>query len=64
MDSKKKFKYAPLSGSFMAFAMIGFLISAYIVFPESSDFGLALMLVFTAMFVASLIAMHKGPVIK
>jgi len=48
----------------MVFAILGFLISGYIVFPESSNFGIALMLVFAAMFIASLVSMTKAPVIE
>jgi hypothetical protein len=61
---RKKMKFAPLKGSFMVFAILGFLISGYIVFPESSNFGIALMLVFAAMFIASLVSMTKAPVIE
>ena len=64
MARKKRFKYAPLKGSFMVFGIVGFLVSTYLVYPESQNFGTALMLIFTAMFVASLVAMHKGPVTK
>jgi len=54
----------PLKGSFMIFAILGFLITAYLVYPISSDFGIALMLVFTAMFIASLVSMTKAPIKK
>ena len=62
-SSRKKLKFAPLKGSFMVFAILGFLISGYVVFPVSTNFGIALMLVFTAMFIASLINMTKAPVV-
>lgn len=53
---------APLKGSFMVTAILGFLISAYWVYPQSFNFGVAFMLIFAAMFVASLVSMTKAPV--
>lgn len=55
---------APLKGSFMVTAILGFLISAYWVYPQSISYGVAFMLVFVAMFVASLISMTKAPVVE
>ena len=52
----------PLKGSFMVTALLGFLISAYYVYPQSKNFGLAFLLVFTAMFIASLVSMTRAPV--
>ncbi|MBU0460570.1 MAG: hypothetical protein KKH52_04680 [Nanoarchaeota archaeon] len=63
-SSKKvagKWKAAPLKGSFMVTAILGFLISAYWVYPQSQRYAIAFMLVFAAMFVASLISMTKAP---
>lgn len=61
----KKWRPTPLKGSFMAMAILGILISAYYVYPKiSQDFGIAFMLVFAAMFVASLISMTKAPVVE
>lgn len=54
----------PLKGSFMVTSIIGFLISAYLIYPQSFNFGLAFMLVFAAMFVASLISMTKAPIME
>jgi len=64
IPSKLRWHAAPLKGSFMATSMLGFLISAYYVYPQSLNFGLAFMFIFTAMFVASLISMTKAPVIE
>lgn len=64
IPSKLRWHAAPLKGSFMVTAMLGFLISAYYVFPQSVNFGLAFMFIFTAMFIASLISMTKAPVIE
>lgn len=55
---------APLKGSFMVTAMLGFLISAYYVYPQSFNLGITFMIIFTAMFIASLISMTKAPVIE
>jgi len=55
---------APLKGSFMVTAMLGFLISAYWVYPQSFNFGFAFMLIFAAMFIASLISMTKAPILN
>jgi len=68
--AKKKIKYkkpsrwhaAPLKSTFMLSAMMGFLISAYWVYPQNVNYGVAFMFVFAAMFVASLISMGKAPV--
>ncbi len=54
----------PLKGSFMVTAMLGFLISAYWVYPQSFNYGLAFMLIFAVMFIASLVSMTKAPVVK
>lgn len=62
--SKLRWHAAPLKGSFMATSMLGFLISAYYVYPQSFNFGFTFMIVFIAMFIASLISMTKAPVIE
>jgi len=58
-----KWHAAPLKGSFMVTAMLGFLISAYWVYPQSFNYGVTFMILFTIMFVASLISMTKSPII-
>ena len=58
----RKFHYAPLKSSFMLIAILGFLISAYYLLPLSFNFGIAAMIIFAAMFVASLVSMTKAPV--
>jgi len=62
-DIPGKWKAAPLKGSFMVTAILGFLLSYYYIYPQSFSLGIASMLVFTAMFVSSLISMTKAPVI-
>ncbi|HIJ12093.1 TPA: hypothetical protein HA278_08610 [Candidatus Woesearchaeota archaeon] len=51
----------PLKGSFMATAILGFLISAYWVLPQSQNYGISFMIIFTLMFIASFISMTKAP---
>lgn len=51
----------PLKGSFMVISILGFLITVYLIYPASADYGIAFMVVFIAMFVASLISMTKAP---
>lgn len=60
----RRWQAAPLKGSFMVTAILGFLISAYWVYPKSPRYGIAFMIVFGAMFVASIISMSKAPVIN
>ena len=52
---------SPIKGSFMIFSILGFFVSAYIVFPKSFNFGVSFMVVFTVMFLASLVSMTKAP---
>lgn len=63
---KKKAPYrwqaAPLKASFMVLAVLGFLITAYLIVPASFNFGVAFMVLFIIMFIASLISMSKEPV--
>lgn len=54
----------PLKGSFMALSILGFFITAYLIYPQSQDYGIAFFVVFTAMFIASLISMTKAPVME
>ena len=62
--SKKpaRWKASPLKGSFMVLSIVGFLVTTYLVYPRSSNFGVTFMIVFAAMFVASLVSMTKAPV--
>jgi len=54
-------KIAPLSGSFMLSSMLGFAISLVWVYPASVSFGIAFMIVFAAMFIASIISLTYAP---
>lgn len=62
--SPKKWTPTPLKGSFMALAIVGFLITVYIVYPISFNFGIAFMTIFIVMFIASLISMGQAPLPK
>ena len=55
---------APLKGSFMVFAIVGFLTTLYLIYPRYTTWGVAFMIVFTAMFIASIISMTKAPVVE
>jgi len=54
-------KVAPLHGSFMVTAIVGFLISALYVYTRSKSWGFTFMLFFAAMFIASIISMTYSP---
>ncbi|MAG60680.1 hypothetical protein CL619_02730 [archaeon] len=58
----RRWHAVPLSASFMVTAILGFVISVYWVYPQSTKFGFAFGLVFVLMFIASLISMTKAPV--
>ncbi|MBI2558618.1 hypothetical protein HYW20_04810 [Candidatus Woesearchaeota archaeon] len=58
---EKHFNIAPLSGGYMITSIVGFLISAFYVLPNSRTWGFTFVLFFTLMFVASLISMTYAP---
>ncbi len=60
----QKWHATPLKGSFMAFSILGFFVTAYLVYPMSQSYGVAFMIVFIAMFIASLISMTKAPLLE
>jgi len=53
----RKFKFAPLSGGYMATSMLGIMISLYYVYKQSSDWGITFAMIFAIMFIASLVSM-------
>lgn len=55
----EKWHAVPLKGSFMVMSIMGFLITAYLV--QDSNYRFTFMLVFIAMFIASLVSMTKAP---
>ena len=57
----KEFNIAPLSGGYMITSIVGFLISAFYILPNSKTWGFTFVLFFTLMFVASLISMTYAP---
>ena len=57
------YKIAPLHGSFMVAAIIGFLVSFFLIMPTNRDWGFTLVLFFVVMFIAAFISMTKSPVI-
>lgn len=60
----KKWHAVPLKGSFMATAIFGILISIYYILPQSTNFGVSSIIIFSAMFIAAMISMTKAPVIE
>ncbi|MBL7054957.1 hypothetical protein ISS05_04335 [Candidatus Woesearchaeota archaeon] len=59
--AKKEIKVAPLSGGFMITSIVGFLISAVYVYPQSAAWGFTFGIFFVMMFIASMISMTYGP---
>ena len=57
----KELNIAPLSGGYMITSIVGFLISAFYILPNSTKWGFTFVLFFTLMFVASLISMTYAP---
>lgn len=58
---EKEFNIAPLSGGYMITSIVGFLISAFYILPNSKKWGFAFVLFFILMLVASLISMTYAP---
>ncbi len=58
---RKEFNIAPLSSGYMLTSIVGFLVSAFYVLPNSRTWGFTLVLFFTLMFVASMISMTYSP---
>lgn len=59
---KRKFRIAPLSGTFMITSILGFLISAIYIFPKSNPWGLAFSVLFAVMFIAGMISTTYAPI--
>ena len=57
----KEFNIAPLSGGYMITSILGFIISAFYVLPNSRTWGFTFVLFFILMFIASLISMTYAP---
>jgi len=57
----KEFNIAPLSSGFMLTSIVGGLISAFYVLPQSAKWGFTFVIFFALMFVASLISMTYSP---
>lgn len=59
-----RFKVAPLSGTFMLVAILGFLFSTMFLWnlPGGESYALALAILFSTMFIASVISMTYAPV--
>ena len=57
----KEYNIAPLSGSFMLTALIGFLISIFYVYPRDATWGMTFLIFFVVMFVSAMISMTYAP---
>ncbi|MEK6950144.1 MAG: hypothetical protein AABX13_00270 [Nanoarchaeota archaeon] len=57
-----RWRASPLKGSFMVLAIVGFLVTTYLIYPRSFNYGVTFMIIFAAMFIASLISMSKAPI--
>jgi hypothetical protein len=58
----QKWHAGPVKGSFMVMSMVGFLVSLYLV--ENINYKTAFILVFIAMFIASIISMTHAPIMN
>ncbi len=59
----RKWHASPLKGSFMVISILGFLITTYLIYnPDNPSYGVTFMIIFAAMFVASLISMTQAPI--
>lgn len=57
---KKEINVAPLSGGFTITSIVGFLISAIYVMPQSTTWGFTFSTFFVLMFIASMVSMTYG----
>ena len=53
-----------LNSSFMLASIVGFLVSYYLIFDVTRNFGFAFMLLFIIMFIASIVSMTSAPIPK
>ncbi|HLC51953.1 MAG TPA: hypothetical protein VJI98_01780 [Candidatus Nanoarchaeia archaeon] len=59
-EKVEKWHAVPIKGSFMVFAIVGFLVSAFLL--TNAAWRLAFLTVFAVMFVAALISLAKAPI--
>jgi multisubunit Na+/H+ antiporter MnhB subunit len=52
-----KFRFAPLSGGYMAASILGIFISMMYVYEKSPDWGVTFTVIFGIMFIASVVSM-------
>lgn len=55
--NRKKLRFAPIKGGFMATSIIGAMISIMYIYKQSPDWGIAFTLIFAVMFIASVVSM-------
>ncbi len=56
------YRVVPLSAGFMLTSILGGIISAFYIYPRSRAFGFSFFVIFTLMFVASMISMTYAPI--
>jgi len=57
-----KYHVVPLKSSFMLISIFGILITVYLLYPLNSKLGIASLLTFVLMMVASLVSMAEAPI--
>jgi len=57
----KEFNVVPLSGGYMITSIVGIMISAFYILPNSITWGFTFVLFFTLMLIAALISMTYAP---
>ena len=58
-EAPERWHAVPLKGSFMVMSIMGFLITAYLI--DDVTYKTTFMIVFIAMFIASMVSMTKAP---
>ncbi len=57
-----KYHVVPLKSSFMLISIFGILITVYLLYPLNPKLGIASLLTFVLMMVASLVSMAEAPI--
>ncbi len=57
----KEFNVAPLSAGYMLTSLVGIMVSAFYILPNSRQWGFTLVLFFTLMLIAAFISMTYSP---
>ncbi|MEM3126455.1 MAG: hypothetical protein QW331_00080 [Candidatus Woesearchaeota archaeon] len=60
----RKFRFVPLKGTVMATSIIGLMFTIFYWDKLGIDWGTAFFVVFLAIFIATLLAVHKAPLME